>query len=230
MSHVLQHRRKAFRTTEVGTNPGTGDLVAWYDFNDTVAGEGNDDSHSTFDLNEVNTPTYVTTSPEHAVCASTAHLTSTTLDSNFGDVDGDWSYVFRFKWNTTRPSFKEVIDGAGTRHYIRLISPLTYRVRIVGITFIPLTVAGNLDGVWTTVVATFDSVANEGKAYLTNEGLSGTDAHAGSFSTGTFLFGDTSNSFDLDFAGFWNKTLTDENADWFGQGTSESLHKNFSDL
>jgi hypothetical protein len=200
-------------------SPGTTNLIAWYDFNNSVAGEGNDDSHAAFDLTEISTPTYQSaSSPEYGITTEGtpgAYFRQTSLDDSFANTAGDWSYVMRWRAHTSIADNNDVFSGNGNRTRI-IYKTAGIETRLATVT--STSTVGGVINTWYTTVVSWDASAAETSVSVNGETYVATGG-TGAYSTGSYVFGGFSTgqtrNINLDFMGFYSQTLSQDEADWF---------------
>jgi hypothetical protein len=214
--HSVVARKKAAAGGGGGTSPGTTNLVAWYDFNDS-GGNGEVDSHSTYNLTENNTPTYQSaSSPEYGTSATTnVNWSQTSLDDNWANTAGDYWYVLRF----------QALSGIGNNDPIFISNSSRMRLRWsptggvfrFDIANIGLNVAiTHTEGVWYHVIGQIDDSAGEIKAFI-NESTTGTTTDTDGYLTGTVTIGGSGGTgvpARFDYMGFFTGLPTADNITW----------------
>lgn len=198
-----------------GTSPGLTNIIAWYDF-----ANANDADGGTFNLTEANSPTYTAGPPSYGTSgngAAAAHWTQTSLDESFANTAGDWSFVFRFQAKTGIANNDALIVGNGGRTSIEYTTGANgIRGGVGGTTLVNSNVVPAED-TWYTVVVSRNNTSGQ-TSISVNGATFVSGATTASFAVGNFVFGGstTSNANPawIDFAGFWNKVLTQDNATW----------------
>jgi hypothetical protein len=198
-------------------SPGLTNLIAWYDFADATDADGN-----TYPLDAQNTPTYTAGPPSYGTATDgtpLAYWRQTALGSNFGNTSGEWSMVLRFRAHTAITNGDVVFASNGGRWKVEWSTTAIQGLAaslVIG-DEMTSTVGGSI-GTWYTVVLTHSasagtsSISVNGTDYVTDSSLTAT------YNTGLAHFGaaNTTNSqnVDIDFAGFWGKTLSQSNVAW----------------
>lgn len=198
-----------------GASPGTTNLLAWYDFADAV------DAHAAYDLTEANSPGYTGGSPTYGTSGNgtAAHWTQSALDDDFGDVDGDWCIVMRFRPLTGIASADSAFTGNTTRTKIEInTTALGIRGNVGTTNLTDSAVVPAIDGtVWYLVVLCRSTSANESRISV-NGATYVTESTADNHTTGTFFFGANSGTdaepCDIDYAAFYSRTLTQDEVTW----------------
>ncbi len=210
-----------------GTSPGLTSIVAWYDFATAADADGN-----TYPLTETTSPTYTAGPPSYGTATNGtpgAFWQQSTLDNNFAAVAGDWSMVMRFRGYTSVTNGDLVFTSGGGRFRITWqTGGITVRGAATADTTAS-SVGAALNTWYTVVISHADappttSVSVNGETFVTS-------SVTNSYNVGTSLFGaastSDSNNIDIDFAGFWNKTLTQANSTWLYNSAGTRI---YSDL
>lgn len=199
-----------------GTSPSTTNLLAWYDFADATDADG-----ATYNLTEANSPAYTGGSPTYGTSGNgtAAHWTQSALDDDFGDVDGDWCIVMRFRPLTGIASADSAFTGNTARTKIEInTTALGIRGNVGTTNLTDSAVVPAIDGtVWYLVVLCRSTTANESRISV-NGATYVTEATADNHTTGTFFFGANSGTdaepCDIDYAAFYSRTLTQDEVTW----------------
>lgn len=196
--------------TAPSDSPGTASMIASFDFNDTVGGEGNDDSHSTFDWTENGTPVYTTSTPYYVTLTAANTLDSTTnsLDASFGSSDADWSFATRVKIDAAITNGDFVLKGNFDRFAIRYLTGST-SVELMDVADTSGPTLGT--GTYKSIIGSYkDStstltvwIEGTGQTPVVGTGLAG--------SGGTI---NLKEECEYDYLYLWNKELTSANAAW----------------
>jgi len=110
------------------TSPGTANLIAAYDFDDTSGIGQNDSSASGYNLTENGTSTWGLGAPTtYNGPTSADYLSSSVLSSNWASAAGDWTMVLRVKDISTN---RGPYSGGGGREYLNWSSGGYYEGRI----------------------------------------------------------------------------------------------------
>lgn len=200
------------RSAGGGTSPGTTGLIAWYNFADAKDADG-----ETYNLTEIGSPGYTSGPPSYGTAEDGnpgKHWEQATLDNNFANTAGSWSFVFRFRGLTGLASGDNVMNGNGGRTVVTYHS--TSLRGVVGGVSISSTVAPSLN-TWYTLLFVWDNAAGIAKISV-NGSTFETTGGTQNTSVGTFFIGANSATngqpCDIDFAAFWNAALTQDNATW----------------
>lgn len=201
-----------------GTSPGLTNIVAWYDMADNTDADG-----GTYNLAEQNSPSYTAGPPSYGTSTdgtgSGAYWQQTSLDNNFGNVAGDWSFVIRWRANSGVNNNDDVFTMNGGRSRVRY-NTTAITARCSTASAISSTVAATT-GTWYTCVASYNNTSGVLSFSVNNETFV-TSSLASSTAVGTGFFGATNTTlqhpFDIDFMGFWNKTLSQDNVTWLYNG------------
>ncbi len=201
-----------------GTNPGLTNLVAWYDFTSSADADG-----GTYNLTEVGTPppiSYTAGPPSYGTASATLaqYWSQGALDDNYNSVTGSWSFAVRFRGYTSMTNGDTVLYANGGRTRIEWQDTAGMAVSL-GRTLSSATPAAL--NTWYTVVVTLTESGGTGVAQVSVNGATYIASTSGavSFATGIFRFGAHSSAtpkynVEFDFAGFWNKALTQAEATW----------------
>ena len=188
----------------VGTSPGSSSLLAWYDFSSNT----NDSTANAYHFNAtwVGTMTY---GDGFIECdASKYRGNSGTLSTTFPATDSDWSLACRIRTSSAPADFSEVIRyGTGAIEW-----------KADGLRGILGNVGGGnggavTTGVWYVVVVSHDTGANQTKVSVNNATFS-TFSGTPSYSGANIVIGN-GHTLDVDWLCFYQKELTQENAEWF---------------
>ena len=191
----------------------TTDLVAWYDFNDTVPGEGKEDSHGTYGMTEENSVTFSTAGPEYVQgrASGNAHLAqvSSGIGTDWGNPDQDKSVVVRFKRVATGSTDQAFAVGAKIRIEA---SDSTIGWRLCHSSSVTVSHTSGTD--WTWVYLERVSSSNV-KTVSVNDGeATTTDSSFASYDVGTTFVGGSGafgvDDIDIDYLAFFNRILTTE--------------------
>jgi hypothetical protein len=213
-----------------GGSPGTANLVAWYDFDDS-AGNGAVDSHSTYDLTENSSPTYQSaSSPEYGIAASPSSNWTGSVDNVWGNAAGDYWYVIRFRALSGISNNDEIFSLNNDRNKLRW-SPTGGVLRIRAGDLQNNVSDSTTEDVWYHVVAGIDDSAGEMNCWVNNVAastISGTPTY-GSAGSLTIGGGSPTNGVDveIDYMGFFTGIPTADNVD-FLYNSGGTL--NYSDL
>jgi len=206
-------------------SPGSTNVVAWYDFDDTVGGEGNDDSHSTFDLATIGTePTYTTGAVDYATCVSGAPgnaYTQATLDSSWGNSDADWSVAVRFRPQVSLQNNSDLTRSNASKWKFTYQSAGggSWRVQGANVAQTGITSPTPATNTWYLLVIVHDGGAEDATYYsFDGAALSTTIGTGGTYGTGNMFIGaqDGTNTEDVDFdwIGYFDDQLTDDEISW----------------
>lgn len=211
-------------------SPGSGEVVSWYDFDDTITGEGNDDSHSTRDLEEDNTPSYNTTGPEYGVADETgdkAWSQSNLSAATNWDGSGDWTIVTRVRYPTAPSPDGYVFEG-GSRMNLHLDSATGNIFFEIGNVVTDTGIAPTTN-TWIFIIMEHDDTANEGKIYINQVATADDTITPSVHPTGsddiTFGSSNGTNVEDIEFDYFvvFDDLLTSDEKTWFyNSGNSRS--------
>ena len=210
-------------------SPGTANLVAAYDFNDT-SGAGQNDSHSAgpYNLTENGTSAWNTGTPNFYTGVTSAdYLSSTGLSAAWASSEQDWSTVVRYKDAGINRS---VYNGGGGRDYINFTSGNGHIGRLGASTPITVNTASSYAGAWLTVYMEYDSSTTEVTVKVLNENLSSTTAaFTAGWNASVAKIGDsTGDGGDIDFMYFFSDLLTADEILWFGDNSS--IARTYADL
>jgi hypothetical protein len=206
-------------------SPGTGSLIAWYDFADATDADG-----GTYNLAGTNSPTYTAGPPSYGASTNgtpAAYWQQTTFPNTFVATDGDWSFVIRwralsgivngdriYRANGGR-SLVEYDTGTGIEGCVGTSTPVSSGV-------IPTT------GVWYTTVLTRSTTTNIVRISVNGSAFADSAATTDSNAAGSATFGASSTSdshpVEIDFAAFYNKELTAENVAWLYNSDATRLY------
>ena len=230
MLTLLRHRRKSFRAAAaIGTNPGTANLVAAYDFDD-ASGSGQNDLHTAgpYNLTENGTSSWTTGTPNYYNgTTSSDYLSSTGLSAAWASSEQDWSMVVRYKdAGINRGPY----TGGGTREYITFTSGNGHVGRMGGGTAVTVNTSLSYAGQWVTVYMEYNSSTNKFTVKVLNENLSATSAaFTPVWNTSVAkIGGDSGDGGDIDFMYFFSDLLTADEIRWFGDNSS--IARSYSDL
>jgi hypothetical protein len=200
-----------------GTSPGTGNLLAWYDFNDAT------DSVGSYNLTEVGTPTY-TGGYGVASDAGPDYWSQSSLDNVWGNADQNWSFVARIRPRTGIVSGKALFVNA-SRSLLEFSTTTGWQGAISKI-YSGSPGAATLD-VWYTVVVTFDTTGDICEITINNS-VSSNNTGAINFSLGTAFIGSdnvgSGSDVDVDYVGFFSDKLTADEITFFGDGSTTTVY------
>ena len=221
---------RSYSAVSGGGSPGTANLVAWYDFDDS-AGNGAVDSHSTYDLTENSSPTYQSaSSPEYGIAASPSSNWTGSVDNVWGNAAGDYWYVIRFRALSGISNNDEIFSLNNDRNKLRW-SPTGGVLRIRAGDLQNNVSDSTTEDVWYHVVASIDDSSGDMNCWVNNVAastISGTPTY-GSAGSLTIGGGSPTNGVDveIDYMGFFTGIPTADNVD-FLYNSGGTL--NYSDL
>jgi len=202
-------------TLQVGMAAGGGglsktSLVAWYDFDDAT------DAHGTYDLTEVNTPTYTS---GYGTAAATGNKlwTQNTVDGVWApNSSTDATLVIRIRPYTGIVNgdyaFLDTSNGFQVRH----ITTTGARIRLAQASDIQTTTVMSA-GTWYLFVVEFDYATTDHTCWV-NDGSGTTVSAAFTAATVGFNIGGpnatTGENFDIDYIGMFNRKLTSDERTW----------------
>jgi len=203
-----------------GGGIGTTGLVAWFDFADAT------DSHGSYDLTEVGTPTYTPGTPNYGTGTNEGvdkwDTSVNSLDEQICHSYVDQAFALRF-----RPVSGDVdngdyaLQGNFSRFRVRYLTS-TATVELMDIV---VSTAAMSAGTWYTVVGSYDSATSTLTVWLNGTQYSNTGTPLAG-STGTISL-PLDGGFDVDFFATWQRELTSVEADWiYNSGSTRS----YSDL
>jgi hypothetical protein len=220
---------RSYSAVSGGGSPGTANLVAWYDFDDS-AGNGAVDSHSTYDLTENSSPTYQSaSSPEYGIAASPSSNWTGSVDNVWGNAAGDYWYVVRFRALSGISNNDEIFSLNNSKNQVRW-SPTGGVLRIRAGDLQNNVSDSTTEDVWYHVVASIDDSSGDMNCWVNNVAastISGTPTYgsAGSLTIGGS--GTTGVDVEIDYMGFFTGVPTADNVD-FLYNSGGTL--NYSDL
>lgn len=210
-------------------SPGTANLVAAYDFNDS-SGSGQNDSHSAgpYHLTENGTSAWNTGSPNYYNGATSSdYLSSSDLSSNWASSEQNWSCVVRYKDAAVN---RGPYAGGGSRDSITFKSGNGHEGRLGASAYITVNTASSYAGDWVTVYMEYNSSTTKMTIKVLNENLSASSAaYTAGWNTSTATIGSNSgDGGEIDFMYFFSDLLTEDEILFFGDNSS--IARSYSDL
>lgn len=212
-----------------GTNPGTANLVAAYDFDD-AGGSGQNDLHTAgpYNLTENGTSAWTTGTLNYYNGATSAdYLSSSGLSGAWASSEQDWSMVVRYRDADINRS---PYWGGGSREYVTFRSGNGHEGRIGASAGVTVNTSASYAGQWVTVYMEYNSSTNKVTVKVLNENLSATSAaFTPSWNTSeSRIGGDNNDGGDIDFMYFFSDLLTADEILWFGDNSS--IARSYSDI
>lgn len=214
------------QTASSAVSPGTANLIAAYDFDNTIAGEGDDDAHASYDLTENGSSIWSTGGPNtYEGLTGSDYLSSAALAANWASSDQDWSVVARVRDTEVNRNF---YSGGGTRDTMGWTGTV-WRAKIGAGVFATVDPVADYSGQYVTVIAEYDSVETRSYIYFLNENQEDSQLSSSDFNTSEARIGGTIGSGgEMDYIFFFNRRLSENERRFFGDNSSEPLES--SDL